>query len=92
MGLIHKYSDEEVGNLSLGQKGSKFIDDVAQHTGVFVAITALEDSVIDVADSTIITNSMEGADTNFTIPKGVTIFGSFTTVSLDSGKVIAYKG
>jgi hypothetical protein len=28
---------------------------------------------------------------DFTIPKGVTIYGAFTSIELDSGKVIAYK-
>ena len=30
--------------------------------------------------------------TDFTIPKGTTIFGRFEFFSLASGKVIAYKG
>ena len=61
--------------------------DTAEHTGPFFAITALEDAVIDVSecDMSFITDVAD-----FTIPKGLTIYGSFTSIELDSGKVIAY--
>ena len=81
----------EAQNAALGQAGSIFIDDTAQHTGDFVAITALEDSVVDVSDCTDIDKTMTDA-ADFTIPKGVTIFGRFSVFSLGSGKVIAYYG
>jgi hypothetical protein len=29
---------------------------------------------------------------DFTIPKGTTIYGSFASIELDSGKVLAYNG
>jgi len=82
---------QEAQNAALGQAGSTFIDDTAQHTGPYVAITAIEDSVVDVSDCTNIADTMEDA-ADFTIPKGVTIFGRFDVMSLASGKVIAYKG
>ena len=85
------YTVVESQNLSLGQAGSIFIDDNAQHTGPYVAITAIEDSVVDVTDCTDIADTMEDA-ADFTIPKGVTIYGRFSVFSLESGKVIAYKG
>lgn len=81
----------EAQNAALGQAGSIFIDDTAQHTGDFVAITALEDSVVDVSDCTDIDKTMTDA-ADFTIPKGATIFGRFSVFSLGSGKVIAYYG
>ena len=63
------------------------IDDVVEHTGPFFAITALEDAVIDVSecDMSFITDVAD-----FTIPKGLTIYGNFTSIELDSGAVIAY--
>jgi hypothetical protein len=63
------------------------IDDTVEHTGPFFAITALEDAVVDVSecDMSFITDVAD-----FTIPKGLTIYGSFTSIELDSGKVIAY--
>ena len=96
------YTVAEAQNAALGQAGSVFIDDTVIHTGPFVAIAAIEDSEIDVTDSTNIANTMvdgvggsTGATTmatDFTIPAGMTIYGSFEYFSLDSGKVIAYKG
>ena len=83
------YSTSEANNVALGQNGSILIDDTSQHTGEFVAITALEDAVVDVSDCTNIANTMADA-VDFTIPKGVTIFGRFEVFSLASGKVIAY--
>ena len=88
---IHKYTVQEAQNASMGQAGSVFIDDAVIHTGLFVAITALEDAVVDVSDCTDIANTMTDA-ADFTIPKGVTIYGHFSVFSLASGKVIAYYG
>ena len=64
------------------------IDDTAEHTGPYFAITALEDAVVDTSecDMTFITDVAD-----FTIPKGVTIYGKFASIELDSGKVIAYS-
>ena len=88
---LMKYTVAEAQNAALGQAGSVFIDDTAIHTGLFVAIAAIEDSVVDVSDCTNIANTMTDA-ADFTIPAGMTIYGSFEYFSLESGKVIAYKG
>lgn len=88
---LNKLSVVEAQNAALGQAGSVFIDDTAQHTGAFVAITAIEDSVVDVSDCTNIADTMDDA-ADFTIPAGLTIYGRFSVFSLASGKVIAYRG
>ncbi|QDP57633.1 MAG: hypothetical protein Unbinned3338contig1000_9 [Prokaryotic dsDNA virus sp.] len=88
---LSKLTVQEAQNAALGQAGSIYIDDTAQHTGPYVAVTALEDSIVDKSDCTNIEDTMEDA-ADFTIPKGVTIFGRFEVMSLASGKVIAYKG
>jgi len=88
---LHKFTVAEAQNAGMGQAGSVFIDDTAQHTGDFVAITAIEDSVVDVSDCTNIANTMTDA-ADFTIPAGLTIYGRFEVFSLASGKVIAYRG
>ena len=73
---------------------------------VFCAITFLEDTEFDTAglistEPTIFPNSAvaqtgisanTGVTDSETFPKGVTIYGRWTTVMLDSGKVIAYIG
>ena len=99
---LMKYTVAEAQNAALGQAGSVFIDDTDIHTGPFVAIAAIEDSVVDASDCTNIANTMvdcasgtTGASTmgtDFTIPAGLTIYGRFTSIELDSGKVLAYYG
>ena len=42
---LHKLTVVEAGNASLGQAGAKFIADTEEHTGSFVAITMLEDTI-----------------------------------------------
>jgi mitochondrial fission protein ELM1 len=71
---------------ALSPSASILIDDTAAHTGPYFAITALADAVIDHANST--TNITDSA--NFTLPKGVTIYGNFEVLAIDSGSVIAY--
>ena len=86
---LQKYTVQEAQNASLGQVGVVLIDDTVEHTGPFVAITALSDAAVDVSecDMSFITDVAD-----FTIPKGVTIFGRFTSIELDSGSVLAYLG
>ena len=69
-------------------KAAILIDDTVEHTGPYFAITALTDAVVDVSecDMSFITDVAD-----FTIPKGVTIYGAFTSIELDSGTVIAYS-
>jgi hypothetical protein len=66
----------------------KLIDDTVEHTGPFYAIQALEDAAVDVSecDMSFITDVAD-----FTIPKGATIYGTFASIELDSGKVLAYS-
>jgi hypothetical protein len=86
---LQKYTVQEAQNASLGQVGVVLIDDTVEHTGPFVAITALSDAAVDVSecDMSFITDVAD-----FTIPKGVTIFGRFASIELDSGSVLAYLG
>jgi uncharacterized protein YcgI (DUF1989 family) len=86
---LHKYTVVEAQNAGLGQAGCILIDDQVEHTGVFVAITAITDAVVDVSECDM---SWIEDVADFTIPKGVTIYGQFASIELDSGSVIAYKG
>jgi len=75
---------------SLGQCGVLMIDDTIEHTGPFVALTAIgtADAVIDSSECT---TNIEDAAATITIPEGATIFGNFTSIELDSGAVLAYR-
>lgn len=68
-----------------GELGGTYITDTAAHTGQFDAIQALEAAV-----ATIVSPTMSGL-ASVPIPAGVIIYGNFTSVTLASGKVIAYN-
>ena len=86
---LHKYTIVEAQNVALGHAGVIMIDDTDAHTGPFVAITAITDAVVDVSECDM---SFIEDVADFTIPKGVTIYGQFTSIELDSGTVFAYRG
>ena len=82
-------------SLSLGQLGSLYITDTGAHSGDWGAITAVADAVIGTLVSGKahdgVTDVMKGTLTSVPLPAGVTIFGRFITITLASGKVIAYN-
>ena len=91
--LLHATSQNT--NEALNPGSTVHIDDVLLHTGPFFAITALTDAVVDVDQCTtdITENNggtMQAVTTDFTIPKGLTIYGIFPSVELNSGSVLAY--
>ena len=65
------------------------IDDLVEHTGPFFAITCIgvSPAVVDVSQCDM---SFIADVADFTIPLGVTIYGNFASIELDSGAVIAY--
>lgn len=75
---------------SLGQYGSKRITDTNATTPtinfVFTTIYVTEDAVI----ATLVGNMTNS--TNITLIAGQTLYGRFTSITLTSGKVIAYMG
>ena len=84
-----RYTVAEAQNAGLGQAGVILIDDTDAHTGPFVAIQALQDSAVDISECDM---SFIEDVADFTIPAGLTIYGRFTSIELDSGKVLAYYG
>jgi hypothetical protein len=88
---LQKYSVQEATNAQLGQAGAVIIDGTDEISGPFVAITALEDSVVDTSecDVTWLSGTIPAT---FKINSSVTIYGYFQSIELDSGSVIAYYG
>ena len=88
---LQKFTVQEAQNAQLGQAGAVIIDGVAEISGPFVAITGLEDSVVDTSecDVTWLSGTIPGT---FKIPAAGTIYGYFASIELDSGSVIAYYG
>ena len=104
-GGTQKYSVVESGNLALGQVGSVFSDGTSITSltnGVVVAITMLSDTTFTTLtpDNS---NYLEVSSTGYeskgdtltdadTFPQGVTIFGRWATVDVNSGSIVAYIG
>ena len=95
---LHKLTVAEAQNAGMGQAGAKFISDNAEHTGSFVAIQCLEDTVFATLTPADPTNGYGVGSYNGntmaseTIPAGMVIYGRWTTIDLTSGLVIAYIG
>ena len=91
---LHNYTVAEAQNHNLGQKGALIIPDgnTDEHTGAFIAITALSAAVIDTSECDV--SWLDGAGGSLPgtipIPAGTTIYGHFASIELDSGDVIAY--
>jgi hypothetical protein len=65
----------------------RYIADTSTVTGRFVALLALEDTVLNTAT---VCASCPDSLASMPIPKGAMVTGYFTTVKLTSGKVVAY--
>ena len=74
-------------SLSLGQGGAVYVADTTQTDGNFGAIQAVADAVF----TTLVAGNWTGTTASIPVPAGVTIFGNFTSFTLTSGKVVAYK-
>ena len=79
-------SPEKFQRQVLGQKGLRLIgaSGSGQAGEFYRAITATDDAVISA--------TAEAGDSlvSVTIPAGVTVYGLFSTISVTSGKIIAY--
>lgn len=78
-------SSQNVRNIK-GEGGSVYIDDTAAHAGPFDAIQALEATVVNA-----LIGNMDDFAAGMPLPAGAVIFGLFSSITLTSGKVIAYK-
>ncbi len=102
-GGTQKYSVVESGNVGLGQVGSTYADGTSITSitsGVVVAITMLADTTFTLLtpeNADYLTVPGKGYEslgdttaTSDTFPKGITIYGRWTTVDVNSGNIIAY--
>ena len=88
---LNNYTVAEAQNARLGQAGAIIIDGTAEIAGPFVAITALENAVVDTSECDV--SWLSGTvPATFKIGLGATIYGYFASIELDSGSVIAYYG
>jgi len=68
--------------------GFEYITDTAAHTGRFCKLYALADAVISAAT---VLNASGNSFTSVPLSHGDEIEGVFTSVTLASGKILAYK-
>jgi hypothetical protein len=80
--------------MNLGFVGGILITDTTAITGTFRAIQALADATFTTLTSEITKNGTvtpsTGADYG-TVSAGTTLYGTFTAITLATGKVIVYK-
>jgi hypothetical protein len=74
-------------SLSLGQGGAEYVTDTNIRDGSFGAIQALSDTVF----SALVAVNWTGTTASLPLPAGVTIYGNFSSFTLFSGKVVAYR-
>lgn len=72
-------------------RGGLYIADTTAQTGPFIAIQALSAAVIDGGTGGTTSGDLSGTLDNMPIPVGCMIYGTFPTVKLKSGSVIAYR-
>ena len=104
---LQKYTQQEFGNISLGQAGVAFLSGTGTYTPpegqVVVAIQFVEDTQFDADDETTAdedwpTDAQGGPGTGSvainqtTMLAGLTIYGRWKTVAFDSGKAFLYLG
>lgn len=68
------------------EAGGVYITDTDAHTGDFCAIT-----VHAAAVAALVSSNITGTLTAVVLPVGLTMFGRFSSITLASGKITAYK-
>lgn len=68
-----------------GENGSNFIADTAAYTGNWDTIVALQ-----AATAALVSDQIKGDLSAVPLPVGVPIYGRVTSITLASGKVMAY--
>lgn len=96
MSDVSSYTDSENESLrkiekdtsfSLGQYGANYITSTGNNEGNWGCITALEDTSF----TALAASNWSGTTSGLALKQGVSIFGTFTAINLQSGKVVAYK-
>ena len=95
---------EQLLNAPYGMQGASVITDTNQHTGDWYCIISIEDGTIlgNIGDvkcnwdtngvlTTPFTSAAPFGVNQLPIPTGVPLYGHFTQLALNTGKIVAYK-
>lgn len=96
MSVNIKLPPTDYQHIQMGQRGADWFDNTSVRTGDWSIITALTDVVFTTLTSDDNTpfglnGTAPGVFSAKTLPKGATMFGRFTTITLTSGTLIAYR-
>lgn len=83
------YSIQEIHNLIMGSYGYTFISTTNVYNGKYHAILFLTNTTF--SNLTDATRDGDALDSSITFPAGLVIYGTFTSISLASGAIFAYK-
>lgn len=83
-------SNRDIMENSMGYNGAEFISDTVKHTAdyMYTTLHLLADTVISQIDGGITGNTFTGV----VLSEGTILYGRFKSITLTSGKVLAYKG
>ena len=84
---INKFAVKEAGNLLLGQVGFEVIDDTSAHAGEYYAIKAVNANAVIATGVSALGDNLSAV----TLLEGDLLYGNFTSITLTSGEVLAYK-
>lgn len=86
------FEKSNVDNVQFGQFGLRVLTTDANVGECFVAIQAIEDSVISCDINDYPDTEGDTSITSLSLTAGTVIYGRFVNLEVASGKVIAYKG
>lgn len=85
-------NEADIFQAQIGAFGGNYANDTAAHTPetgyVFIAVQVIEEAVIAAYAPAFEGNTIVGE----TFAAGTVIFGRFTSITLTSGKILAYQG
>ena len=70
---------------ALGQQGFDYVTTGTINADTYIAITALEDATITA------TATVGDSLTSVVVPAGVTVYSRFSSITVEAGKILAYR-
>jgi len=81
----------QLNNVASGQYGGLLVASTNPITGSFSVLTIIEDTVFTALDTSLLQVESGSNISDFVFPVGFTMFSTFTSFQLASGKILAYR-